>query len=134
MGQLAFVYLPLGVHGVILVLNSFESSKMSSYQHILIMYEKCTDKKENKIFLIYKEIQMGAVARSYMRKGFLMYEELRRYFVIYEEAISHMTLQPLPSGFPIRWRKFDFFFISDGFVNGNQTVYFGFILTIKTAI
>jgi hypothetical protein len=102
MGQLAFVYLPLGVHGVILVLNSFESSKMSSYQHILIMYEKCTDKKENKIFLIYKEIQMGAVARSYMRKGFLMYEELRRYFVIYEEAISHMTLQPLPSGFPIR--------------------------------
>jgi hypothetical protein len=30
-----------------------------------------TDKKENKIFLIYKEIQMGAVAKSYLRKGFL---------------------------------------------------------------
>jgi hypothetical protein len=27
----------------------------------------CTDKKENKIFLIYKEIQSGAVAKSYMR-------------------------------------------------------------------
>jgi hypothetical protein len=27
-----------------------------------------TDKKENKIFLIYKEIQKGAVAKSYMRK------------------------------------------------------------------
>jgi hypothetical protein len=33
-----------------------------------VMY---TDKKENKIFLIYKEIQSGAVAKSYMRKGFL---------------------------------------------------------------
>jgi hypothetical protein len=30
-----------------------------------------TDKKENQIFLIYKEIQRGAVAKSYMRKGFL---------------------------------------------------------------
>ncbi len=26
-----------------------------------------TDKKENEIFLIYKEIQNGAVAKSYMR-------------------------------------------------------------------
>jgi hypothetical protein len=34
-----------------------------------------TDKKEKKIFLIYKEIQSGAVAKSYMRKGFLIYEE-----------------------------------------------------------
>jgi hypothetical protein len=30
-------------------------------------------KKENKTFLIYKEIQKGAVAKSYMRKGFLIY-------------------------------------------------------------
>jgi hypothetical protein len=29
-----------------------------------------TDKKENQIFLIYREIQSGAVAKSYMRKGF----------------------------------------------------------------
>jgi hypothetical protein len=35
-----------------------------------------TDKKEKKIFLIYKEIQMGAVAKSYTRKGFLVYEEM----------------------------------------------------------
>jgi hypothetical protein len=32
-----------------------------------------TDKKENKIFLIYKEIQMESVAKSYVRKGFLIY-------------------------------------------------------------
>jgi hypothetical protein len=31
-----------------------------------------TDKKENKIFLIYKELQMGSGAKSYMRKGFLI--------------------------------------------------------------
>ncbi len=37
------------------------------------------DKKEKKIFLIYKEIQMGAVAKSYMRKDFLIYEEMCKY-------------------------------------------------------
>ncbi len=31
-----------------------------------------TDKKENQIFLIYKEIQSGAVAKSYMTKGLLI--------------------------------------------------------------
>jgi hypothetical protein len=40
----------------------------------------CTDKKENLIFLIYKEIQMGSSAKSYMRKGFLIYEEVHKYF------------------------------------------------------
>jgi hypothetical protein len=35
-----------------------------------------TDKKEEKIFLICKEIQGGAVAKSYMRKGFLKYKEI----------------------------------------------------------
>ncbi len=49
-----------------------------------------TDKKENQIFLIYKEIQSGAVAKSYMRKGFLIYEEMQKYFPIYEEAVSHI--------------------------------------------
>jgi hypothetical protein len=29
----------------------------------------CTDKNEYKIFLIYSEIQSGAVAKSYMRKA-----------------------------------------------------------------
>jgi hypothetical protein len=31
---------------------------------------------------------MGAVAKSCMRKGFLIYEEMRKYLVIYEEAVS----------------------------------------------
>jgi hypothetical protein len=49
-----------------------------------------TDKKENQIFLMYEEIQSGAVAKSYMRKGFLIYEEMRKYFPIYEEAVSYI--------------------------------------------
>jgi hypothetical protein len=44
-----------------------------------------TDKKENQIFLIYKEIKNGAVAKSYMRKGFLIFEEMRKYLIIYED-------------------------------------------------
>jgi hypothetical protein len=51
---------------------------------------KYNDKKENQIFLIYKEIQSEAVAKSYMRKGFLIYEEMRKYFPIYEEAVRHI--------------------------------------------
>ncbi len=39
-----------------------------------------TDKKENQIFLICKEIQSEAVAKSYMRKGFLIYEEMPNIF------------------------------------------------------
>jgi hypothetical protein len=41
---------------------------------------RCTDKKENKIFLIYREILMGSGAKSYMRKGFLIDEEMHKYF------------------------------------------------------
>ncbi len=33
-----------------------------------------TDKKENKIFLIYKEIQKRLVAKSYLTNGLLIYD------------------------------------------------------------
>ncbi len=33
-----------------------------------------TDKKDNKIYLIYKEIQKGAVAKSYMTNSLLTYD------------------------------------------------------------
>jgi hypothetical protein len=52
--------------------------------------EDYTDKKVNQIFLIYKEIRNAAVAKSYMRQGFLIYEKIRKYLTIYEEAISHI--------------------------------------------
>jgi hypothetical protein len=46
---------------------------------------KCyTDKNK-----IYKEIQMGAVAKSYRRKGFQIYDKMCKYLVIYEDAVCH---------------------------------------------
>jgi hypothetical protein len=33
---------------------------------------------------------MGAVEKSYMWKVFLIYEEMRKYLVIYEEVVSHI--------------------------------------------
>jgi hypothetical protein len=53
----------------------------------LCVHCTCTDKKDKKSFLICQEIQKGAVAKSYMRKGFLIYEEMRKFlggmFIIY---------------------------------------------------
>ncbi len=58
---------------------------------VLGIIQSCTDKKENKISIIYnKKIQMGAVAKSCMRKGFQIYEEMGKYLVIYEEAVCHI--------------------------------------------
>ncbi len=73
-----------------------------------------TDTKENQIFLIIKEIQSGAVAKSYMRKGFLILcmkkcanisPYIRRPLVIYDFA-------PDRAEFPNIWGKLDFLFIS----------------------
>jgi hypothetical protein len=50
----------------------------------------CSDKKENNIFLIYQEIQMGSDAKAYMRKGFLICEDMRKYLTTYEEAVNHI--------------------------------------------
>jgi len=43
----------------------------------------CTDKKENQIFLIYKEIQNGAVAKSYITNSLLIYGEIFAHFLTY---------------------------------------------------
>jgi hypothetical protein len=40
-------------------------------------------KKENLIFLIYKTIQIGAVAKSYMTNGLLISGEIFAHFLIY---------------------------------------------------
>jgi hypothetical protein len=55
--------------------------------------------------LIYKEIQMGSGAASYMRKVFLIYEEMRKYLITYEEAVSHM--------YTVKRPYFDTFFSED---------------------
>jgi hypothetical protein len=45
-----------------------------TFTRVFIHTKLYTDKKENKTFLIYKEIQMGSGLKSYLRKGFLVQE------------------------------------------------------------
>jgi hypothetical protein len=45
-----------------------------SQQQIVLFFCSYTDKKEIKIFLIYKEIQKEAVGKSYMTNGLLIYD------------------------------------------------------------
>jgi hypothetical protein len=73
-----------------------------------------TDKKEKKIFLIYQEIQNGAVAKSYMTNGLLIYGELLAHFLILGSHSSYMTLQLHCStlNFLIYEENLIFFFIS----------------------
>jgi hypothetical protein len=48
-----------------------------------VLQTVCIDKKENQIYLIYKEIQNGAVAKSYMINCLLIYGEIFAHFLIY---------------------------------------------------
>jgi hypothetical protein len=48
--------------------------------HRFILY---TVKKGNKIFRMYKEIQNGALTKSYMTNGLLIYGEIFTHFLIY---------------------------------------------------
>jgi hypothetical protein len=44
---------------------------------------------------------MGSGAKSYMRKGFLIYEEMHNIFTIYEEVVIVIyNFAPDPSEFP----------------------------------
>ncbi len=56
-----------------------------SNSRILVNSYVYTDKKENLIFLIYKEIRDGAVAiaKSYITNGLLIYGEIFAHFLIY---------------------------------------------------
>jgi hypothetical protein len=56
----------------------------------LILESSYTDKKENQNFPIYKEIQDGAVAKSYMTNGLLIYGEIFSLCLIYWEALPHI--------------------------------------------
>jgi hypothetical protein len=80
---------------------------------IWLLTSACSVKKENEIFLKYKDIQMGPVQKSYMKKSFLIYEEMRKYLTIYEVAVSHIWLcnRSIPSEFPYVWGKILFSFL-----------------------
>jgi hypothetical protein len=54
--------------------------------------KKTMEHWKKKKFLIYREIQTGAVAKSYMRRGFLIYEEMRKYLVILRRPLVILWL------------------------------------------
>jgi hypothetical protein len=87
-GRLHFLFEYLAQHGP--KFNVSISNFVISCLGRIVKEIPDTDKKEKKIFLIYKKIQMESVAKSQMRKNFLMYEEMRKYLVIYEEAVSYI--------------------------------------------
>jgi hypothetical protein len=56
---------------------------------------------------------MRVVAKSYMRMGFLIYEELDKYLVIYEEAVNHIyDFATTPFWISLYMRKILFYFLS----------------------
>ncbi len=73
----------------------------------------CTDKKENFIFLIYKEIQAGAVAKSYMtidQRPAHIWLNICAFPRILGSPSSYTILEPIQSEFPYIWGKFNFLF------------------------
>ncbi len=77
---------------------------------------------------MYGEIQSGEVAKSYMRKGVIICEEMRKYFPIYEEAVSQIWLCNCSIlKFHIYEENLIFFFISveyDWFIFNFEKVFF----------
>jgi hypothetical protein len=63
----------------------FKSTVQCTSSFLTILY---TGKKENKIFLIYKEIQKGAVAKSYMTIYLHFSSYIRKPFLIYDFATA----------------------------------------------
>jgi hypothetical protein len=72
---------------------------------------RCTDKKEKKIFLIYKEIQKGAFAKSYMTNGLLIYGEIFAHFLIYKPFLIN-DFATAPLWISLYMRKIWFSFLS----------------------
>jgi hypothetical protein len=57
--------------------------KRSLKDIIHIVHCSYTDKKENRVFLRYKEIHRDQVANSYLTNGLLLYGEIFTHFLIY---------------------------------------------------
>jgi hypothetical protein len=68
-------------------------------EYIIANWTLCTDKKENKTFLIFKEIQIGSGANSYMRKGFLIYEKWANFSPYMRRPLDTYDFAPDPTEF-----------------------------------
>ncbi len=66
-------------------------SKANVFYYTTYVTAACTDKNENEIFFIFTVRKFGWYrlrSHIHMKKCFLIYEELRKYLTIYEEAVS----------------------------------------------
>jgi len=83
---------------------------------VCVTEELYTEKKENQIFLIFKEIQNGAVAKSYMTDGLLIYGDWGNIYAFHHTVLgspsSYMTLQLLHSEFTYICEENLIFFLS----------------------
>ncbi len=71
-----------------------------------------TEKKKMKFSSYIRKFRVEQL-QSHMRMGFLIYEEMRKYFPIYEEAVSHIWIwNSYILNFPIYEEKFYFVFSS----------------------
>ncbi len=85
------------------------------YKNIIwkFSYDSTLIKNTIKFSLIYKEIQSGAVAKSYMTNGLLIYGVIFAHFLIYWETLPHIWLCNCSTlNFPIYEENLIFFFIS----------------------
>jgi hypothetical protein len=76
-----------------LLISFRKSSKVAPRSQLLFLRTgHCfyTLLKKKCIFSSYIRIFKGSGAKSYMRNGFLIYEEMCKYLVIYEEAVTHL--------------------------------------------
>ncbi len=106
-------------------------SRLSCHTYTTPVHLPYTDKKENQISLIYKEIQTGSVANSYMKMCLLIYVWLNicAFPHILGSPSSYMTLHPIPSEFPYIWRKSSFLFYQCSRMQKcPQLSLFGFVL------
>ncbi len=86
------------VYSVVLWIQMFqECSTLAKFSlgpviRSVVCYCSYNDKKENQIFLICEEIQNGAVAKSYMTNGLLIYGEIFAHFLICSSSYMTATL------------------------------------------
>jgi hypothetical protein len=73
------------LQGSLMAVATAEITQNRQYKNKFFSYFKvyCTDKTGNQIFLIYKEIQNGTVAKSYITSGLLIYGKIFVHFLTY---------------------------------------------------
>jgi hypothetical protein len=82
-------YSPLPTRGTHMA-PSWSSGQSADTHEISFFNNNYTHKKDDKIFLIYKEIQNGSVEKSHITNGLHIYGEIFVHILIYQEALSHI--------------------------------------------